>query len=211
MISQRDTLTLVEATVLAILIALGGNYCYLRDKDPSGSAPPAPQEQGEPTALHSESPTERILKVVLVGLLVLGGIVWQVYLIQQDEDEAPTRVIPAGIAGAILCLGVIVVSVIEIVDSRRELSVWTALTNTGKVGVLAISLLVKSYFAPITASLTLSCVVYFLVTYGELKTIPLIQGLFDWTFAGAPRWVSWTYVSLLTLYSLGGAIHDSDI
>jgi prepilin-type N-terminal cleavage/methylation domain-containing protein len=220
--------TLIELIlVVGVLVLIGWAVMhFLARGEDEPKTPSAVQEEelssrGEstdeeaeevPAESLDESSSKTVLKVILVGLLWLGGITWQVFLIVRDQDDGPgLRVLPAAIAGGVLFVGVVVVSGFEVFDERRGLPIASALGNVGRAAVLSVSLMVKSYLGPLTVALALSSVVYFLLTYGELRTIPLIQGVFDWVFTGAPRWLSWAYAAIVALYSLGGAIHDTDI
>jgi hypothetical protein len=208
--SRRSTsggFTLVELIVIVLLIVLiiwGVRHCFGGKQELRAS--PRTQEES------NEDSNKKVAKIILVGLLMCGGIAWQVYLISEHDDrDGPVRVIPAAVAAGVLFLGVFVVSLIELLDDRKSTSLGLAAANVGRVALLGVSLVVKSYLAPLTAAFTLSCVVYFFFTYGELRVIPFVQGVFDWAFSGGPKWVSWTYTAVVSTYALGAAIHDSDL
>ena len=153
-----------------------------------------------------------ILKVLLIGVISAGGIYWQYYLIgEKDAQDGPRRMIYASIAALIFVGGIAVATAVGVFDDGRRVSLSTVLANSGKATVLGLAFLLKSYLAPIFAAFSLSCVVYFLLTYGELHSLPLVQALFDWVFSNAPKWVGGVYAVAVGVYSLVVSFTDSDI
>jgi len=64
------------------------------------------------------------IEIIIIGLLAIGGVVWQIYLIQQDEerDSPPLRVIIPLAIGGVSIVGLIIHGLIARASSksRRE-------------------------------------------------------------------------------------------
>jgi prepilin-type N-terminal cleavage/methylation domain-containing protein len=201
-------LELIIVLVILVIVLYAVHHFFFKDKAASSTYSSSPKSNSPP----DDSPIVNILKVILIGLICVCGIAWQAFLImKKDVYDGPRRVIPAAAVAVVFVVGMAVSSLLAFLDDRRDIPFWTILENTGRGTLLGLALIVKSYLAPITAAFTLSCVVYFLLTYGEFRSIPLIQALFEWVFINAPKWISIGYVAGVGIYSLGSAIYDSDI
>jgi len=214
MTERKRGFTLIELIIILVIISIIGIFVYRYYQSHVNELSRITNESTE-NNVNNPSSTNRandIIEVIIIGIIVSGGIIWQFYLINKRDswdDGPPFRVIPAGIIGVIIFLGVVVFSILGYIDERRGLPFIFIFTNGGKALILCLVLILKSYFSPITAAFSLSCVVYFYFSYGEMHTIPLIQSIFEWVFISAPKWASAVYAVIVSLYSFSMAIVDS--
>lgn len=153
----------------------------------------------------------RFFKVVIIGLLMATGIVWQMHLFAKDSRSVdfPDRMKPAVAVAIVMFLGIVIYTVIAQNDPASTLPWWMFLANAGKAIVLAAVILGQAFLAPIVGAYVLSWTAYHWLTYGEFHSIPIIQTAFEWALAGAPPWAGNLYACLTTCGGFGGAIHDS--
>jgi hypothetical protein len=148
--------------------------------------------------------------IIIVGFIMLIGLGWQGYLIGEkdskknwEKDGPPGRLYAPLAVGMIVILGVFVYGLICLFDSKKtDYKFETFLLWNAKAIVFALVLNLKSYLGPLTASFCLSCEVYFLFEYGQLRPIPLLSALAGWVFEFAPDAISAVYLVISVLYCL---------
>ena len=159
----------------------------------------------------AERPYMGLIRIVLIGLLMAGGLAWQIPIIFKDfsdSSKGPTRVLPPVIVSVVLLLGVAVHSTLSVLDDHAQLKWWFVPLTFGKVLVLCLLIITQSYFAPVAAAFVLSCCAYNWLTDGRLHEIPVIQTTFGWALSGVPEPVGVAYVILVTLYAIGASLWD---
>lgn len=159
----------------------------------------------------AERPYMGLARIVLIGLLMAGGLAWQIPVMFRDfsnSSKGPTRVIPPIIVSIVLLLGVTVHSLLNVLDDHSQLKWWFVPLGFGKALVLGVLLVVQVYFGPIFVAFMLSCCTFYWLTDGRLHEIPVIQATFHWALSGTPEVVGVAYVILVALYSVGGSLWD---
>jgi len=159
----------------------------------------------------AERPYMGLTRVVLIGLLMAGGLAWQIPIMFKDfshSSKGPTRVIPPVIVSIILLLGITVHSILNVLDGHSQLEWWFVPLSFGKAVVLGVLLIAQAYFGPIAVGFILSCCTFYWLTDGRLHEIPVIQATFDWALSGTPEPVGVAYVILVALYAVGGSLWD---
>ena len=154
------------------------------------------------------------VEVILIGLLAIGGVVWQIYFIQQDEKRVspPLRVIIPLVIGGISIIGLIIHGLIANLGDSRSSYDWADMfSNLWRVIVLFITFSIKSYLGPIFTALAVIMVCYFLFEYGEFRVWKFVVAFFDWVFSKMPEWVETLYLVILFLTAIGGSFADGNI
>lgn len=155
-----------------------------------------------------------ILAFTIASAIMLAGFLWQMDLVNKDEGF-PARVYPAAFLGILVTAIAAAVWGIAIVINfnRRDLPLVSvaAFGDMLRVIVFSCSLFFKSYLAALTLAIVVGCTVWSLLVYGKFLPIPIIQGVFDWTFSTLPlpRWASWFYTCAVAFYSLAAALQGS--
>jgi len=146
------------------------------------------------------------IAILIIGVLMLIGIVWQYHLIGEKDgnwEDPPKRMIVPFLLGLVVILGVFVYSLIGMCDSKKAAFTFeTLLLWNFKSIVFVVFMNLKSYLGPVVASFVACCEVYFLFEYGELRPLPLLSALAEWVFEFGPEWLAGTYLVLQTVYCL---------
>ncbi len=174
--------------------------------------PVSPQERSAADQkflnMKDSSQTSEVLQIVLVGILMVGGLAWQVALLRKDDAAVPQRVVPTMVIALVLAVGVAGVSTLGFFDETRRLTFFAVVGNVFRATALGGFLIFKSYLAPLVTAFVASSLIYGYMTYGAFQPVPIIQSAFEWALSGAPHWLSWAYVICTSLYMLGCSVHD---
>jgi hypothetical protein len=159
----------------------------------------------------AERPYMGLIRIALIGLLMAGGLAWQILITSKDISDSsrgPTRILPPIIVSVVLLLGVVVHSTLSVLDDQSQLEWWFVPLSFGKAVVLSLLIVAQSYLGPVVTAFVLSCCAYFWLTDGRLHDIPVIQTTFEWALNGTPESIVIAYVILVTLYAIGGSLWD---
>jgi len=151
------------------------------------------------------------IELILIGLLTIGGIYWQIFLIDRDNAyDFPNRIIVPIIIGIITLVGLLVHGFIANLADNRSVYTWGDMfSNLLRALVLFISFTIKSYLGPIFTTLALIMCIYFLFEYNEFRVWKFVEVFFDWIFSKMPNWIEVVYTITLIIVAVGGSLVDS--
>jgi len=157
---------------------------------------------------------KKAIEYFVLGVLAVGGIWWQVYLLKKDRVNSyrrffisiPFRLhIPIGFC-LVITAGVISYGVIRSIDVGFSSDY---LDNIMLVAVFSVVFIGQVYFGPIVISSVLSYFIYNLFEHNTFVLMPLLEIFLDFVFSSFPGWLEILYVSIVGIYTLGSSIHDS--
>lgn len=154
------------------------------------------------------------VEIIIIGLLAIGGVIWQIYLFEQDRYRSgpPMRIVIPAVLGGVALIGLIIHGFIANLGDTRSAYEWSDMFgNVWKVIVLTFTFTVKTLFGPVFTALAVIMACYFLFEYGEFRVWKFVQAFFDWAFSRMPQWVEHLYIAILALTAVGGSIIDGSI
>jgi hypothetical protein len=118
------------------------------------------------------------LLIVMIGMPLGLGIVWQVYVFKKHDkvgpdalfvsimtydwsDKMPARIIAALIASHVIFLGVLGFYAIAVFDEHKTFSFLEMVGSVGRALVLCGFLIIKSYFGPVVVGYMVASSAYF--------------------------------------------------
>ena len=162
--------------------------------------------------------------IMLYGGIVLGGLLWQRYLLRERDPErrgSGRRLLPAFVATAIpykvprravlpWLFGMLVVTGTA-VYSGFESGFLTPEWWQNVIGALALSavLVFKAWFGPAVVSLSLAYSIHALTQGGAIQWLPIIQGVVEWCLRGLPDSIYQFYTYASLAYVAATSIGDS--
>jgi len=150
------------------------------------------------------------IQIIIIGIMALGGIFWQVSLIEKDNSVGPKRIYLPGILCSIIIIGVLIRGVIAwALDDSSYYEGWDLLSDVWKSLVLTFAFVGKAYIGPLFIAFSLCTVAYFLIEKGEFKTWVFVDSFLRWIFGDLAGWTRNCYVIGSFIIVLFGCLHDS--
>jgi uncharacterized membrane protein YqhA len=151
-----------------------------------------------------------VIEWILIGIIIIGGLVWQLNLFENDQISGPNRIYIPIYFTIIVLVGIIGQGAISYMDDRvHNFSTTDFFNNLLVVLVFGIGFTLKAYFAPVLLSAALAFMTYNLFEFGEFMTIPFLDTFLHFVFKSLPKWLEQLYIILVAIYMLVGAIRDS--
>jgi hypothetical protein len=164
--------------------------------------------------------------ILVIGVILLAGSIWQVYLWGRDidsadEDDGPLswlkgpyaiRQLGIGlIAGTVAFFGISGWGIIAYFDpNRHDWGILSVLCAFFKGGVIGVALLIKSMCSALFLAFVLASFVYFMAEYNQMHSVPVVTALFNWAFDGlASKPLGNECVVIVTIYSVISSVYGS--
>jgi hypothetical protein len=138
------------------------------------------------------APKRLMIPMCFSCLLIAGGFFYNVFLFFDTHAFFFAHSIPA-----ISALGSLKTQL-----SSEFIRLCTCIDNFDKCSTLAVALLAKSYFGPLTTGYVLGWEAYLLISYQEFEAVPILSILLDWVFKGLPSWVPIAYLVVQISYNI---------
>jgi hypothetical protein len=151
----------------------------------------------------------KVIEWILIGIIIIGGLVWQLNLFENDQIRGPNRIYIPIYFTIIVLVGIIGHGAISYMDDRVYFSTKDFFNNLWVVLVFGIGFTLKAYLAPVLLSAALAFITYNLFEFGEFMTIPFLDTFLHFVFKSFPKWLEQLYIILVAIYMLVGALHDS--
>lgn len=157
------------------------------------------------------------IEILLIGLLVVGSVVWQVKLCEKDSSswygwddfaDYPKRLrVPLGVGFITMvgAIGYVIVTMVQGDGERMLLGFFVFL----RAIVFSVVLAFKAYIGPLFTAFVLGTEIYFLFEYKSFHAIPIVSALVDWLFDFAPEWLGATYIALTAAYCFCSSVWES--
>lgn len=161
--------------------------------------------------LEIEFSVKQVIEIILLGVIAVAGMMWQVKTIENDNNtNAPTRILVPVIGGAIFIIGTFIWGLIAINNNEKQMATVDDLTSILlKELALFGSFALKSYLGPMFLAATICMLIFFGIEFGEFRLAHWVSLFFDWIFGKAPKWIETIYYVVLFLNVVIGSIANS--
>jgi hypothetical protein len=158
---------------------------------------------------------QRALGLVILGILVVIGILWQWVLIAFDmakwnDGQLPYRILAGTTICILLFLGVVIRGVFLIYyDDRVAYEFAFLIRDIANFFLFSVIFLLKSYFAAAITMFGIALALYFFLEYRIISPVIVLEPVLNQVVSLAPSGIQDIYVAAFSVYAVGMSFVDT--